>query len=101
MKSKRFILIQHYTSLNEEYNISKFSFSKTSTDPDLLVQDSNDVPLINRARGLDLGYIFSGPGSTLGIRRNGVIKQWKFYSSEEGYTTFTVFRPYEGSDSKG
>ena len=67
------------------------------TDPDLLIQDSNDVELKDRGMLLGHNWLYSGPGATLRITRNGVIKQWKYYSTKEGYTTFVVLRPKDGN----
>ncbi|XP_076465381.1 uncharacterized protein LOC143297094 [Babylonia areolata] len=62
-------------------------------DPDTIIQDSSDVELVQRPTTTSSGYCYTSLGSNLAIQRNGVIKQWKFYSSQVGFTFFQVWRP--------
>ncbi|XP_076465481.1 uncharacterized protein LOC143297173 [Babylonia areolata] len=69
-------------------------------EPDTIIQDSNDVELMQRPETTSSGYSYTSFGSSLAIQRNGVIKQWKFYSSQVGFTFFQVWRPTaEGGNS--
>ena len=65
-------------------------------DPDTIVQESNDVELLPRAETTSSNYAYTSLGANLGISRNGVIKQWKFYSTSKGFSTFQVWRPKAG-----
>lgn len=56
------------------------------------VGDSNNVELKARPADTSAGYAYLSRGS-VSITRNGVIKQWKYYSSTAGKTNFQVWRP--------
>ncbi|KAK7105130.1 hypothetical protein V1264_019732 [Littorina saxatilis] len=62
-------------------------------DPDTIVQESNDVQLIQRAKVVDAKWAYTGVSANLRITRKGVIKQWKFFSPTPGWTVFQVWRP--------
>ena len=62
-------------------------------DPDTLVQDSSDVALTSRPKLPYAYYAYVGAGTKLTIQRNGVIKQWRFYSPSAGWSVFQVWRP--------
>ena len=57
------------------------------------MQDSNDVDLIARSKTTSAKYAYTSVGSKLGIQRHGVIKQWKFFSPQPGWSMFQVWRP--------
>ncbi|KAL8570785.1 hypothetical protein ACOMHN_006935 [Nucella lapillus] len=62
-------------------------------DPESIIQDSNDVELKQRSKLPSYSRAYTSVGSNLGITRHGVIKQWTFYSPENGLTFFQVWRP--------
>ena len=63
------------------------------SDQESIIQDSNDVELKQRSGTTSSLYSYTSLGSHLSIQRRGVIKQWKFYSPQVGWTFFQVWRP--------
>ena len=57
------------------------------------ISESNNVDIINRSGTLGREVIHMVTGANSQIQRNGVIKQWKYYSKGAGHAAFYVLRP--------
>ena len=63
------------------------------SDPETIVQDSNDAELIPRSKITGAKHAYISVAFNMGIHRHGVIKQWKFFSPQPGWSMFQVWRP--------
>ena len=62
------------------------------TDPDTIISELNNNELFYRPKLIDTPRSAISVGSNYRIERNGVIKEWKFFSAKAGMVIFQVWR---------
>ena len=62
------------------------------TDPDTIISELNYNELFFRPKLIDTPRSAISVGSNYRIERNGVIKEWKFFSAKAGMVIFQVWR---------
>ena len=82
-------------SLSPSPHLPKFRMLLSSylSDPETIVQDSNDAEVIPRSKITGAKHAYISVAFNMCIHRHGVIKQWKFFSPRPGWSMFQVWRP--------